>query len=295
MAKGKDTGKGLVSVDYGTKDPLNRWPIKTILFHNFNFDGDELKPEHITEIEKRLIPQILEKKQVIRISGYASKQGDAKYNRELSLRRVMALRNYLHKHGVPEKLMPWDELRARGEDDSTSKFNDDELDRSVKVEFLPDYKPKPPKPKPKPKHDDPPPPIPPIIHPPVPLPIPQNREETVVLREVYVVRTLISHDPGEFKPDRQSEGWRRINYLSVTGSAPSPFERALDHATDSGQFFISWGEFFTAQRVEFKARAYFYKYDPASTPPSASPWTLPDDRQQCEMMYAGGTPVSSLP
>ena len=83
MATGKETGKGLVTIDYGTADQLNLCHIKTILFHNFNFDGDELKEEHKQAIKNRLVRQIIEKRQVVRITGHASKKGNANYNREL--------------------------------------------------------------------------------------------------------------------------------------------------------------------------------------------------------------------
>ena len=75
MAIGKDTGKGLVTIDYGASDPLNPWPVKKVLFHNFNFDGDELKPEHKEQADIRLVPQMLKDKQVIRISGIRQPQG----------------------------------------------------------------------------------------------------------------------------------------------------------------------------------------------------------------------------
>jgi hypothetical protein len=294
VAKGRDTGKGLVTVDFdaATPPPLR---VKTILFHNFNFDGDELKEEHKEEIKKRIVPQMLQDRRPIRIIGHASRQGDAAYNRELSRRRALAVRKFLLEQGVPEGLIPLTELHARGEADSKSRFNDDELERAVRVEFIPKFKPKPKEKPPQPPHVEPPPP--PIIHPPVPfpIPVPQNLNQAVVLREVYVSKTLISHDPGEFKPDRQPEGWRRITSLAITGTAPVPFEMEKDHTDHSYKFFMNALEFVTAQREEYQAVIYFYKYDPTATPPSAPSFELPDNRERCMSIYYSGTPVSTLP
>jgi hypothetical protein len=295
MASGKNTGNGLVTVDFDTALPLNPLPVKTILFHNFNFDGDELKEEHKEEIKKRIVPQMIHDRRAIRIIGHASRQGNADYNRELSRRRALAVRKFLLEQGVPKDLLPLSQLHARGEADSKSRFNDDELERGVRVEFIPKFKPRPKEKPPEPPHVEPPPQ--PIIHPsvPFPIPVPRNLTQSVVLREVYVSKTLISHDPGEHKPDRQSEGWRRINHLTVVGTAPFPFEMEKDHTDDSYQFFMNALEFVTAQREEYQAVVYFYKYDPAATPSSAPPWALPNDRQQCLTIYYSGRPVDSLP
>src|SRR5262245_4010623 len=292
----RETGKGLVSIHFGMPGPHDPYPpVKTILFHNFNFDGDELKEEHKEEIKKRLVRQIIDKRQVVRISGHASKIGDAKYNRERSRRRAVAVRKFLMPPGVPERFVPLDELQARGVDDSRSRFNDDELDRAVSVQFLPDR----PKPKP-PKHKEPPPPPPPplpapIIRPPVPIPVIRDLTQLVVIREVYIGHTLITHDTGEAKPEREFEGWRRNVTLGITATISFPFELELLRVYDSRQFFMSVFEAATGQRHVYDARAYFYKYDPEAVPSFAAPFQLPNDRQLCETLYAGGRKVDKTP
>jgi hypothetical protein len=295
VASGRDTGKGLVTVDFGaTVPPLLR--VKTILFHNFNFDGDELKEEHKQEIKKRIVPQIIQDRQSIRIIGHASKKGDAVYNRELSRRRALAVRKFLLDQRVPEGLVPLSELHARGKADSRSKFSDDELDRAVSVEFIPKLKP----PKRKEKPPQPPlvePPPAPIIHPPVPFPIPVPKDmvQRVVIREVYVSKTLIAHDMGDHHGDPHPEGWRRVRNLTVVGTAPFPFEMERDHTEHSYQWFASAWEAATSQRMEYRAVVYFYKYDPVSTPPSAPSFALPNNRDQCDTIYISGTPVDKPP
>ncbi|MBL8817493.1 MAG: OmpA family protein [Planctomyces sp.] len=294
MAKGKETGKGLVTVDDDSQSLTTPFPVKTILFHNFNFDGDELKSEHKQELDKRVVKQIIEKRQVVRITGHASKQGDAHYNMELSRRRAIAVRDYLLKKGVPPEFLPLDELRARGEEDSKSRFEDDELDRGVTVEFVTNFKPKPSPPKP--KQDPLPPPPDTLIKPPFkyPMPVP-NMMRLVVVREVFINHRLHAKDPGEHKGESTVSGWSRIDSLTVLGQAPVPFERELDHTQVDQKFFINPIQFLSGQREQFDSIAYYYKYDPASLPSSAAPFELPQDSRACHLLYDSGTLVDQLP
>ncbi len=293
MAKGKETGKGLVTVNDGKQDPLNPFPVKSILLHNFNFDGDEVKQEHKDELDKRVVKQIIEKRQVVKITGHASKQGNAAYNLELSRRRAQAVRNYLIKKGVPLQFLPIELLVGRGEEDSKSIFEDDELDRGVVVEFVPDFKPKPQPPKP--KQDPPPPPPDIIVKPPfpMPMPVPDNVKRLVFVREVYINHTLIEGGGG--KTDRTVEGWRRIDSLTVTSQVPIPFDRELSARKDDQKFFINVFQAVTGQRDQYDSVTYVYKYDPESVPSTAPIFVLPDNNPDCRTLYSSGTPVDRLP
>ena len=119
--------------------------------------------------------------------------------------------------------------------------------------------------------------------------------QAVFIREVYIGHTLVTHDTGEAKAEREFQGWRRIASLAITAMVPFPFERELLRIDDSRQFFLSPFEAVTGQRHDYDARAYFYKYDPDAVPSFADPWELPKDRQSCEMLYAGGKRVNKTP
>ncbi len=293
MAKGKDTGPGKVKVDFGDADPLNPWPNFTMELHNFNFDGDELKTEHKEALDKRLVPKLIaDRSTTLSLYGYASKKGDAGYNRELSKRRMAAVRVYLIQKGVRDNQLPFDEMKARGEDDSTSKIEDDELDRSVKIKVIPPRRPKVtggvvkrPDPAPVVKRPDP------------PIWVDTSwlvfgdpsSKISVPRREVYIERVTFVGETGEFKADKESDGWRIIPSLTLMAMVDQPYRYDLERYR-SKQFFINTVEFFSRQRVEFNALSVHYIYDPASEPAAAIMWRLPDNRDICEGCYHGGRP-----
>jgi len=90
---------------------INRQPMQPIILRgvNFRFDSAELTPgsTHILDIVagnlRNRVTSTLE------VDGYASAEGDALYNLDLSIRRARTVRRYLIKQGVPA-----DRLTFRG-------------------------------------------------------------------------------------------------------------------------------------------------------------------------------------
>jgi hypothetical protein len=112
---------------------------------------------------------------------------------------------------------------------------------------------------------------------------------------VYIGYTLVTHDTGEAKAERAFEGWRRLNSLAISAVVEFPFERELLRIDHDRQFFLPAFDAITGQRHDYDARVYFYKYDPVAEPSFAASWKLPNNRQACEMLYAGGDPVDKTP
>ena len=101
--------------------------------YNFNIDGSVLKPEHKKFLDENLIPLLKSRQVHAELTGTTSKSGDRQYNRDLSLSRVLHLKDYLRSNGIPESKVPGPDIRAAGEDRSTSQVNEDELDRAVQI------------------------------------------------------------------------------------------------------------------------------------------------------------------
>lgn len=65
----------------------------------FEFDKDELKPEHMKIIDERIVPAIKPNSKV-EIIGYTDRIGSEDYNRQLAERRAEAVKEYLEKRLV---------------------------------------------------------------------------------------------------------------------------------------------------------------------------------------------------
>jgi hypothetical protein len=159
--KGKDTGKGKFEVDASRAFDFPKRKI-IIDLYNYNFDGNLLKTEHKECLDTEVIPVLKEKKWFTRTKGMASHKGNDAYNQQLSLERVLRVRDYMISKGVTT-LMP---AEAVGESEANPNLDDDERDRAVRLTIEPELKPQPIIVKKKPV---PPPPIfvPPLIPPPI--------------------------------------------------------------------------------------------------------------------------------
>jgi hypothetical protein len=73
----------------------------------------------------------------------ASRSGDQEYNRQLSLGRVLRVKHYLLSQGLTEAQVPGPDIRAAGEDLSTSKSMEDPIDRAVRLTIAVGIKPRP--------------------------------------------------------------------------------------------------------------------------------------------------------
>ena len=158
---GKDTGKGKFEVDASKAFDFPKRKIIVDLY-NYNFDGNLLKAEHKECLDTQVIPVLLEKKWFTRTKGMASHKGNDAYNQQLSLERVLRVRDYMISKGV-KTLMP---VEAVGESEANPNADDDERDRAVRLTIEPELRPRPIIVKKKPA---PSPPIfvPPIIPPPI--------------------------------------------------------------------------------------------------------------------------------
>ena len=121
------TGPGLIEVDpsYGGAGMLKA------LLHNFDFDDmhiNALKPEHAEFLRTRGVPLLAGNRGRIWLEGRASKVGTNDYNMRLSRQRVQRVVDFLNAAGILAAQIQPD---AAGEEHSTSRLNDDELDRAV--------------------------------------------------------------------------------------------------------------------------------------------------------------------
>ena len=117
--------------------------IATVDLYNYNIDGNLLKPEHKAHIDQKVVPVLRKHKAHVKIIGTASQSGDRAYNQQLSVERVLRVKNYLLAKGFSESQVPGAEMRAYGEDLSTSKSSEDERDRAVKIVLAWGTKPQP--------------------------------------------------------------------------------------------------------------------------------------------------------
>ena len=129
----KATGSGLIEIDprYSGAGMLKA------LLHNFDFDDMHiagLKREHADFLMTRAVPLLLGNRGKIWLEGRASKVGTNEYNLRLSRRRVQRVVEFLTGNGILESQIQPD---AVGEERSTSKLSNDELDRSVEFVILP--------------------------------------------------------------------------------------------------------------------------------------------------------------
>ncbi len=126
---GKDTGPGKATTELTTRPSV----VCTHILYNYNIDGNVLKPEHKEFLDRDVAPFLREHRVHAKLTGTASQSGDREYNRQLSLGRVLRVKEYLGRQGIPESKLPGPDIQAAGEDLSTSKSTEDELDRAVRI------------------------------------------------------------------------------------------------------------------------------------------------------------------
>ena len=102
-----------------------------------------LKQEHKELLDRDIIPFTKEHRVHVKLTGMASRSGDREYNRQLSLGRVLRVKQYLLGKGLTEAQVPGPDIRAAGEDLSTSKSIEDPIDRAVRLTVAVGIKPRP--------------------------------------------------------------------------------------------------------------------------------------------------------
>jgi hypothetical protein len=132
---GKPTGPGDGGFLVTDQDVPNSVVFEFILT-NYNIDGNLLKPEHRELLDQHIVPFAKANKVHAELTGTASRTGTAAYDRELSLQRVDRVRHYLMQKGLTGAQVPVSDMRAVGKDQSTSKVDEDELDRSVLIRIV---------------------------------------------------------------------------------------------------------------------------------------------------------------
>jgi hypothetical protein len=136
---GSPTGPGKISSRVSTSPSI----VCTYDLFNFNIDGNQLKPEHTKFLDEHLVPRLKSEEVHAKLTGTTSKSGEAEYNRQLSLSRVLRVKEYLRSRGIPESKIPGPDIRAAGEDLSKSTSNEDEVDRAVQIIIATGIKPLP--------------------------------------------------------------------------------------------------------------------------------------------------------
>jgi outer membrane protein OmpA-like peptidoglycan-associated protein len=139
---GKDTGPGDGGFLTTNKETPTKVVFEYILF-NYNIDGNILKKEHRELLDRDIIPFVKAHRVHVELTGMASRSGDREYNRQLSLGRVLRVKEYLLSMGLPEAQVPGPDIRAAGEDLSTSKSMEDPMDRAVRLTVAVGIKPRP--------------------------------------------------------------------------------------------------------------------------------------------------------
>jgi hypothetical protein len=168
---GRETGPGDGGFLITSKEPPSQVVFEYILF-NYNIDGNVLKKEHRDLLDRDIIPFVKEHRVHIKLTGMASQSGDREYNRQLSLGRVLRVKQYLLSQGLSEAQVPGPDIQAAGEDLSTSQSMEDAFDRAVRLKIAVGIKPLPL--------------FPTIV---VPVIITPNGPDTVTLPEIPVVAT----------------------------------------------------------------------------------------------------------
>jgi len=132
---GKPTGSG----DGGflvTDQDVPRNVVFEFILSNYNIDGNLLKPEHKALLDQHIVPFLKENRVRAQLTGTASRTGASNYNRQLSLERVDRVRHYLMGKGLAGTQVPASEMKALGEDKSTSKLEEDPLERCVRIRIV---------------------------------------------------------------------------------------------------------------------------------------------------------------
>lgn len=121
--------------------------ILRVTLYNFDFDDmdvTDLKLEHANFLRTRVLPLLAGARGRIWLEGHASRIGTNNYNLTLSRRRVQRVVAFLTSNGVAGSQIQPD---AVGEERSTSRLADDEMDRSVAFVITPRARQDPPPPR----------------------------------------------------------------------------------------------------------------------------------------------------
>jgi hypothetical protein len=120
--------------------------------YDFDIDGDELKSEHTSFLEKQVVEEIRknqDKKWRIFLDGTTSVTGDSDHNVDLSGRREKRVEFYLKAKlaGVPGEIVAYDAVWT-GETHASAagkpKTSEDEMDRAVQIALQLAWSPAPP-------------------------------------------------------------------------------------------------------------------------------------------------------
>lgn len=202
---GRDTGPGRFEAEVvGQTHEV----VYQFLLFNFNIDGSVLKAEHKADLDKHVVPLLANHRLHAELIGMASKSGDREYNRQLSLSRVLKVKDYLRSKGIPESKVPGPGVTAVGEDFSTSLFQEDELDRSVRIRIKVGIKPLP-------------------IYPTIVIPV-------VIGPEVIEVPELV------IRPDKDRSKWsiRQISSFSAGYGVSIPFVAGVGAGLSQVHFLL---------------------------------------------------------
>jgi len=137
---GKPTGPGDGGFMVTEQDIPSHVIFEFILF-NYNIDGNLLKPEHKQLLDEHIVPFLKANRVHAELTGTASRTGTAAYDRQLSLERVHRVHHYLLQRGVISAKIPAADVHGIGKDKSTSKLDEDELERSVRIRIVVGYRP----------------------------------------------------------------------------------------------------------------------------------------------------------
>jgi hypothetical protein len=113
VREGRNTGPGECHQYLDRKDGI--YLLDNYRFYNYNIDGNQLKYEHQRVIHKYIVPLLRTRRCHLIIRAFASKSGDAEYNRQLSISRALHCKKYFSDLGFSEAQIPGSEMRAYGE------------------------------------------------------------------------------------------------------------------------------------------------------------------------------------
>jgi hypothetical protein len=139
---GKQTGAGDGGFLVTNQDVPGNVVFEFIL-SNYNIDGNLLKDEHRALLDEHIVPFLRANRVHAELTGTASRTGTADYDRQLSRERVSRVRDYLLQQGLTDPQVPAADVRAVGKDLSTSKSDEDELDRAVRIRIVVGVRPTP--------------------------------------------------------------------------------------------------------------------------------------------------------
>ncbi len=121
-----DTPAGTIVDAVGCKKPEPKPELLAVMV-NFDFDSDVLKPDMMARLDALLELLIEDVTITVDIGGHSSAEGTNEYNEALSLRRAVAVRDYLAEKGVDATRMT---VVGHGEQDPLVP-NDNEANRQA--------------------------------------------------------------------------------------------------------------------------------------------------------------------